>query len=80
MATDEKSADKKFADALLSDDELDNVAGGCSGEEMPPKNFLNQLSKSPLLNCSCGDERNDVNPACMSAAFINGEITGGEDF
>ena len=27
-----------------------------------------------------GDERTDIDPANMTAAFINGEITGGEDF
>ena len=79
MATKTKFADEKLAEKLLSDDKLDNVAGGAT-----------QLTKEEVLlwikaqqaapGYKRGDERTDINPAFMSEAFINGEITGGEDF
>ena len=82
------------AGELLSDDELDNVAGGAGAMGMNnvgnQRNIWDIFQNNNLSNvpygdnvnpaCALGDERDNVNPACMSAAFINGEITGGEDF
>lgn len=78
-------ADEKiFADELLSDDELDNIAGGTGGQTNRLRELLTLLVNSTKRNTQTppvcnGDERN-IDPAFMSAAFINGEITGGEDF
>ena len=90
MAVTEKFADEKLAGELLSDDELDNVAGGAGDalNNVGDRLKIGSLSQNNNLhNVRCGynpwwlgDERDNVNPACMSAAFINGEITGGEDF
>ena len=94
MAVTEKFADEKLAGELLSDDELDNVAGGAGAMLNNVGNQRNIMGISQNNNLSnvrygdtwrtasfaFGDERDNVNPACMSAAFINGEITGGEDF
>lgn len=120
-------ADEKFfADELLSDDELDNVAGGYLCDGKSPNNVVAaKMSKVANFQFNLyqdreneyfyngkqitrdeafalyqkmfdqgvftgipaitrddwyGDERTDIDPAFMSAAFINGEITGGEDF
>lgn len=79
-------ADEKiFADELLSDDELDNIAGGTGGQTNRQRELLtlpaNSAKRSTQTPPVCnGDERTDIDPAFMSAAFINGEITGGEDF
>ena len=90
MAVTEKFADEKLAEELLSDDELDNVAGGAGVavlSNVGDRLKIGSLSQNNNLhNVRCGynplwgDERDNINPACMSAAFINGEITGGEDF
>lgn len=84
MATKAKFADEKLAGELLSDDELDSVAGG-AGAVLNNVGNQRDISGIYLSNVRYGatwhgDERDNVNPACMSAAFINGEITGGEDF
>ena len=63
--------DKKLENELLSDEKLDNVAGGAP--EISEEEYKKQLG-------ALGDERDDVEQANMSAAFINGDITGGEDF
>ena len=79
METKTKFADEKLAEELLSDDELNNVVGGAtqlSKEEAML--FIKAQQAAP--GYKNGDERTDINPAFMSAAFINGEITGGEDF
>lgn len=88
MAVTEKFADEKLEGELLSDDDLDNVAGGAGSvlNNVGNQRKIGSLSQNNNLQNVrygygwCGDERDNVNPACMSAAFINGEITGGEDF
>ena len=71
MADEKILKDEILKDELLTDDELDNVAGGAP--EISEEEYKKQLG-------ALGDERDDVEQANMSAAFINGDITGGEDF
>lgn len=89
MAVTEKFADEKLEGELLSDDDLDNVAGGDGAvlNNVGNQRKIGSLSQNNNLQnvrydyySRWGDERDNVNPACMSEAFINGEITGGEDF
>ena len=75
---DDKTKKIELTDELLSDEALDDVVGGRASENFQAirANFMAGIK----YGVAHGDERSDVNPACMSAAFINGDITGGEDF
>lgn len=123
--TDDKTKTTESTNELLSDKQLEQVAGGYSYESKPGTAPLELMVKHANLDqrlywnkpneyyvdgkqitrdeafalyqklfdegifdgysdarrdtWSWGDER-DLNPACMSAAFINGEISGGEYF
>ena len=76
MAITEKFADEKLAKEKLAKEKL-------ADERLMNENLADELLSDEELDKisgAGGDERTDVDPACMSEAFINGEITGGEDF
>lgn len=75
--------EKKLENELLSDDDLDNVAGGTvdKAQMLKLKEEREKAAERTVQNKynSWGDNR-DINPDNMSEAYINGDITGGEDF
>ena len=71
--------DKKLENELLSDEKLDNVAGGAI-EIVRQSGYVKKIERTPRNEYKPLGDNRDINPACMSAAFINGDITGGEDF
>ena len=42
--------------------------------------YVKKIERTPRNEYKPLGDNRDINPACMSAAFINGDITGGEDF
>ena len=81
-------ADKdKFADEVMSDDELDNVAGGACGETGQDSRFLNVLLRGNPAQCdrygawriSVESHEDEIKKA-WAAVGVDAEIDGGNYF